>query len=308
MENVQELFARRLPEGLAHYLPSSVTLCVDVAVEAEITEFIEQAADHLAKEIEVRVQRCERMVELGFFEQAEIQSFLCTHRNAQPWLLYCSENGGLGEYDEMGYEKQSDFGLIPCFHMPNHGVAWSKSRVGGVSMWLATARKAGKAWDWDSDIGHESCHSAFSPVPLFTLPANQINRSMPLSAVRSMGELLPRHISSICYMCSELSVVTIRGERRETATGLPALEVDADFGAFLALAHELMPEFGFDRALRVFTGADGVINPNEGEEIFEIGAPAIRAIPFLLPNFNKFSQPSPSWFERFKKEEAQVQS
>ena len=111
-------------------------------------------------------------------------------------------------------------------------------------------------------------------------------------------EMNSRHFAGICYMCSELAVVSVRGETRETHTGLPALEDDDDFPAYLALCHQLMPDFGFDRATEALERCGGRINPEDTEEYFEIGAPAIKAILNLRSEFSKFAVPNIDWFRR----------
>src|SRR6267378_6283411 len=82
VRNLPDHFAKHLPSGLSRYLPSSVTLCFDPGIrENTIAEFITEAAVYLAKEIDTRLLRCARMVELGFFQDSEIQGFLTCNRN-----------------------------------------------------------------------------------------------------------------------------------------------------------------------------------------------------------------------------------
>jgi hypothetical protein len=267
----------------------------------EIVAFLDRVVAYLGPELRTRLQRRDRFAELGLVGEDELERLLTARRDAQPWLIYMARVGGLGEYDRAAFDAQSQRGLAPCFRMPNHGVAWDRTGVDRYQMCLATGRQVGQDWDMDSDIGHESCHSAFSPVPLFTVPAGLPRDATPsLSSLASAREMSPRHLAGLCYMCSELVVVSVRGETRETNTGLPALENEHDFPAFLALSHELMPDLGFDRALEVFTASGGRIEPNHGDAIFAIAAPAIRALPFLRPEFNRFSTPSFEWFTRLR--------
>jgi hypothetical protein len=295
--NLHEYLSEKIANGAFRYLPASVTLCVDPEIsESQIESFLEGLCDYLPDEFATRDQRSARFVKLGLLKEKEIEAFRTDHRDAQPWFIYYSKDGGLGVYDKTAYSRQADVGMVPCFAMRNHGVAWQKTESGGYSTCLTTARKAGEDWDWNSDIGHESSHAAFSPVPLFTLPAEEMTEANRLSAVKDARAMTPKHLASICYLCCELAVVSIRGERRETDTGLPTAETNDHYPVFFKLCEELMPGFGFDRALEAFNRAGGTINCNEGDEIFEIGAPAIRAIGLIWPEFNKFAVPSFDWF------------
>lgn len=296
--NLHDDLSAKISNGASRHLPASVTLCADPEISAsQIESFLEGLCDYLPGEFAIREQRSARFVELGLFQEEEIEAFLTDHRDAQPWLIYYSKDGGLSTYDKTAFSRQANAGLVPCFAMRNHGVAWQKNESGDYSTCLTTARKVGEDWDWNSDVGHESSHSAFSPVPLFTLPAEEMTDANRLSTARDALVLTPKHLASICYLCCELAVVSIRGERRETDTGLPTAETNDHYPAFLKLCDELMPGFGFDRALDVFNRAGGIIDSNEGGEIFEIGAPAIRAMNLLWPEFNKFAVPSLDWFK-----------
>jgi hypothetical protein len=295
--NLHGYLSEKIANGASRDLPASVTLCVDPEISESQTEsFLKGLCDYLPGEFATRDQRSARFAKLGLFKEEEINAFLTDHRDAQPWLIYYSKDGGLGNYDKTAYSRQADAGMVPCFAMRNHGVAWQKSESGGHSTCLTTARKVGEDWDWESDVGHESSHAAFSPVPLFTLPIEEMAEANRLSEAKKARDLTPKQLASICYLCCELSVVSIRGERRETDTGLPAAETNDHYPAFLKLCDELMPSFGFDRALDAFNRVGGRINFNEGDEIFEIGAPAIRAVAMIWPEFNKFAVPSFDWF------------
>jgi hypothetical protein len=295
--NLHDYLSERISDGASRHLPASVTLCVDLEIsESQIEFFLKGLCDYLPCEFATRDQRSARFVKLGLLKEEEIKAFLTDHRDAQPWLIYYSKDGGLGSYDKTAYSRQADAGMVPCFAMRNHGVAWQKTESGDYSTCLTTARKVGEDWDWNSDVGHESSHAAFSPVPLFTLPAEEMTEANRLSEAKDARAMTPKHLALICYLCCELSVVSIRGEKRETDTGLPTAETNDHYPLFLELCDELMSGFGFDRALEAFNRAGGSINGNEGDEIFAIGAPAIRVVSLIWPQFNKFAVPSFDWF------------
>jgi hypothetical protein len=296
IERLQDYLAERLPAGSAEYLPESITLLADLDVSnADLQSFLDGLVDFFPKELRTRAERSRRFIELGLFDETEIRQFLTDHRHAQRWIIYYSKTGGLGEYKKDAFSAKAEAGVVPCFRMQNHGVAWQTNGSDDNLIWLATSRRRGKDWDWDSDIGHESSHAAFAPVPLFTLPAEELTPSNALVSARVNEGLSEKHLASICYLCCELSVVAVRGERRDTDTGLPVLQTSEELPALLAICHDLMPALGFDRALAAFNRVNGVVDC-DAREIFEIGAPAMRFTQSAWPQFGKFTVPDVEWF------------
>jgi hypothetical protein len=161
--------------------------------------------------------------------------------------------------------------------MRNHGVGWRVDERGEMHVWLATARKEGRNWDWDSDIGHESAHAAFAPVPLFVQSASRDLDTVRFAETRSASDLTTDQLARMCYLLTELAVVAVRGEARPTETALPLGEPQ-ELHAFLGLLKQAMPGAGFDRALDACERVGGVIAVEGSLEIFEIGAAALRAL------------------------------
>ena len=184
--------------------------------------------------------------------------------------------------------------MIPCSSMKNHGVAWDRAEDGKVRIWLATSRREGRDWDWESDIGHESAHAAFAQVPLFVQSISQIPDSI-LSTLARRDELGPVHIAQMIYLYSEIAVVAVRGELRSTATGLP-VATPAELNALLRLSAELAGDPGFERAAAICTRLHGRVEVNEGNEVFEIAAPILRLIPHLTQFTNNPQPPALSLF------------
>src|SRR5512143_191504 len=118
--------------------------------------------------------------------------------------------------------------------MRNHGVGWRVDGRGGMHVWLATARKEGQDWDWDSDIGHESAHAAFAPVPLFVQSASRDLDTVRFAGTRSASKPTNDQLARMCYLMTELAVVAVRGETRPTETALPIGEPQ-ELHAFLGL-------------------------------------------------------------------------
>lgn len=273
--NIQRLFASRLPSHLGYHLPDVVTICADLAVsETQVEALIEGMAAQLARECETREERRKRFLVLGLFADDEFRAAL-SRRHAQRWVIYYSERGGLGA--AIPQAADSTGGTIPCSTLRNHGVGWRLAASGECQVWLATARKEGRDWDWDSDIGHESAHAAFAPVPLFAQSIGSELDAVRFTTARSAEALDAEQLSRMCYLFTELAVVAVRGEQRDTDSGLPLPDSD-ELHAFLKLAHDIMPRVGFGRALAAFEQVGGRVDVLGGPAIYEIGAAALRAL------------------------------
>lgn len=296
--NLYTYFAERLPNSLGSYLPASLTLFFDPEIkESTVVNFLDEMTRQLNDEFHIREKRRDKFVELGLFNEIEIHSFLTGRRHLQPWALYYSKQGGLGISDQNTHDENSAYGVFPCTTMQNHGVAWRCTENGSYQVWLATARKVGHDWDWDSDVGHESGHAAFAQFPLF---ARIVNDSVPLSelsSVKSVKELNSGHLARMSYMYLEIAVVAMRGEKRETGTGLPVAERPEEFYAFLELSNQLMPRAGFKGALTAYNRVNGLIDVNNGLEMFEIGAAVMGVVPHITKVFNSFVVPTVDWYK-----------
>jgi hypothetical protein len=299
MDDLQNHLRRHLQEGHGAYLPRSITLFIDPEVaEKKVQEFLEQMVSWLAEELDIRLKRSRMFVQLGLFSAAEIDAFLTGRTGTQPWAIYYSAHGGLGFSDgDLKTAAGADHGVIPCSSMRNHGVAWARSNHGATRVWLATARKEREGWDWDSDIGHESAHAAFAQVPLFTqLLADAIDQSS-LSQVNGIREMSPANIARMTYFYSEIAVVAIRGENRQTPSGLPVAEMQ-ELGRLLELSNELSPEAGFQEAMTAYMRCHDSIDVSHSTEIYEIATPIIRAIPRLTGFVNAGEPPDISAFRK----------
>jgi hypothetical protein len=300
--NIYTYFARRLPEHLSSYLPSSITLLLDPEVEGSAAgDFLEEMTVRLAGEFRRRRRRRDRFVECGLFDPAEIHAFLTGRCQVQPWIIYYSKSGGLGPSAEEICERDEDRGVVPCSTMRNHGVAWRRTPTGHYQTWLVTGRREGKDWDWDSDIGHESAHAAFAQIPLFLQRVQYDIPSADLSLVDGVDNLNHFHLARLSYMYTEIAVVAMRGEKRDTESGLPVVERRDELFAFLELSEELMPGMGFDRALAACHRADGFIDVEGGEGIFEIGAAVMRVVPYLKEMIGGFTIPTTDWFKSIER-------
>lgn len=273
------------------YLPKSITLFVELELEqTRVHAFLERMVQALESEIQARLRRIDVFEKLQLFERDEIESLLTQYTGTQAWGIYYGMEGGLGADNRRSRDYQAVRGVIPCSTMRNHGVAWKLSE-NGFDMWLATTRKEGQDWDWDSDIGHESGHAAFAPVPLFVQSANLLKGMLHVDDLRSSKDLQPKHIARITYAFSEMTVTAIRGEGRPTETGTP-LGQPTELLALLKFSHELMPKIGFDRAACVYERTSGYVDVENGTEIYEIVAPMLRVIPQIKGIMNSFIAPT----------------
>jgi hypothetical protein len=299
--NLHTYLSEQLPGSLKDHLPDSLTLLFDPEIEElAVLSFLNELPHRLVSEFCKREVRLARFVELGLFSEAEIHSFLTAHRHSQPWVLYYSKSGGLGISAENTYGENAVYGVVPCETMPNHGVAWRRTEESYYHVWLATAPKEGQDWNWEVNIGHESAHSAFAPVPLFAQAVNHSAESIHLSSARSVQDLNSVHLAQMGYMYSEIAVAAIRGEKRKSETGLPGAERREDLYALLTLSNELMPSLGFDRALAACSRVNGVIDVEHGDESFEIGAAVMRVIPHIAQVVNNFDAPTVEWYQSIK--------
>lgn len=278
------------------YLPSEMAIFVDIEIDDQYaTNFINRVGDELQKEFHIRKERGKNFVSLGLFEPNEIESILVDHNDVQPWAIHYGLNGGLGVERASVRTREVPRGVIPCSSMRNHGVAWEPSDNDDMKVWLATSRKEEQNWDWDSDIGHESGHAAFAPVPLFVQSANLLKGMLHVDNLGSSDDLQPRHIARIVYAFSEVAVVAVRGELRPTETGTPIGQKE-ELMALLRFSHELMPKLGFDRAISVYEKTSGFLDIINGTDSYEVAAPMMRAIPkfksimksFLAPTVQEF--------------------
>ncbi len=273
------------------YMPQATILFIDEDIDIQqIDVFIEKMAMELKKEFEIRKQRALRFTELGLFTKSQIESFLTHHTDAQSWAIHYGTNGGLGVERSSVRTREVPRGVIPCSSMRNHGVAWAPAND-GMEVWLATSRKEGQEWDWDSDIGHESGHAAFAPVPLFVQSANLLKGMLHVDGLTCANDLQPRHIARIVYAFAEIAVVALRGELRQTETGTPIGHKE-ELLALLRFSHELMPEFGFDRALSAYEHSAGLLGMQNDRAIYEVAAPMMRVIPKFNNIMKSFMAPS----------------
>lgn len=272
------------------YLPASISLFVDQDVpEASVDQMLTGMTQHLEIEFARRAERKQRFVELGLITENELEAFLVERTHLQPWALYYSTNGGLGGAEDAVHEGDAR-GVIPCSSMRNHGVAWEQTEQGEVRTWLATSRRPNTAWDWESDIGHESAHSAFAQVPLFVQSSPRIPDDL-LSTLVDPKQITPLHVAQILYLWSELAVVSMRGEHRPTATGLPVTS-SRELLALLQLSAFVSGDGEFEEAAAICEAKSGMIDVNKGDDIFRVAAPIIRALPHASGFVNDAEPPS----------------
>jgi hypothetical protein len=273
-------FAQELRDERQAELPRSVTILSDPQVSVgQVRDLVNGMGSAFKLEFARRRKRASRFVGLGLMSESEVVTHLTRRTHVQPWIVYFSKDGGLGATERNSDTERVETGLFPCSAMTNHGIGWRRSDGGQIEAWLVTDRKRGDGWDWDSDIGHESAHAGFAPIPLFAQGIQLLADRLRLSGVRGTSELGPEHLARICYACSELAVVAVRGEQRATPSGLPVVEQKEDAHAFLRICDELMPRLGFRQALHAYEASSGQLDIEAGSEIFAIGTAALRAIP-----------------------------
>jgi len=288
-DHIAEFLSAQLSAGREKYLPAFISLFVDPEIgDADVARFLDGMSSHLRIELERRNARKAKFLDLRLLAADEIESFLTRRTDVQRWALYYSAHGGLGGSEVHVNGAVPARGVIPCSSMRNHGVAWQHID-GEVRTWLATSRRPGEAWDWESDIGHESAHAAFAHVPLFV----QSNPKVPdnlLATAAGLDDLTPMHVAQIIYLWSEIAVVAFRGEPRPTATGLPVAQA-AELHALLRLSALLSNDAGFERAAVICEATNGTIDVNHGDDIYHISAPILRILPHVTRFVNDAEPP-----------------
>jgi hypothetical protein len=91
----------------------------------------------------------------------------------------------------------------------------------------------------------------------------------------------------------------LRGEPRPTQTGLINIEEWPDARAFLQIAHDLMPMFGFDCAYEMIRNRTIVINIDE-PAFYAIGIATLRAMWHMAPHVNDCVPPNESWYRSLR--------
>ncbi len=278
------------------YFSPEVTLAMLEGVSAtdlEISWFVEKVRQFFYdEEIPRRNLRQQQFVRLGLFNKSELHSILLGNVSFQPWVLLISEHGGL----------EDDPSIVPCSSMTNHGVAWVEEN-GARRTWLVTSRKKTDrvgldGWDLPSDIGHESAHAAFAPIPLFSQTLNVAAGLTFLQQSCKPSTLSQEAWARFAYIFCELAVVAVRGEERETKTKLPVLGTLSELENFLRLSHELMPKFGFGEALQAVSGKEE-ISP-ESDAMYLIGAPVLRVIKHLRTMVNEGKPTQEGWYRNLR--------
>jgi len=286
-EDAQERMAARLGAN-ARFLPRHFQLFADPSVRpVMVDDFLSRASAFLVKEMTARAARVYRMSRATGLAPDELEEFLTGQRHGQGWAIYYTQGGGL---PLTGVVCASVRGVIPCSSMRNHGVGWLRS-ADSIETWLVTARKQDSDWDMDSDVGHESAHAAFAPVPLFIRPGVMENVPLSLADVRSIREIRPEHIVRLLYFYSEIVVVAVRGEARRTNTRLPIADPE-ELYKLVAISDELFPGFGFEKAKKTCARARAYLDPKESDSVFALAAPVIRLLPHLSRFVNAEAPPT----------------
>jgi hypothetical protein len=297
LDDTPNELTKLIPDAIApRFLPSLVIMFDDGVSELELKDSIQTLADALTKEIFNWNERCKQMLGAGMLSPAELEEFFAETRYTQKWLIYFSETGEFSDIDSKAYAKRARQGISLASNCSNHGLVWKRGNKGVYSTWLATAIRPDGQWKMSADIGHESAHASFSPVPFFRLQSDAFDANSDLRSDERPEDLRKEQLANFLFMASELAVVTVRGEGEDAVTGIPALVFDKYFPDFLAIGHKLLPTFGFDRALEMFSKYDGTVASIE-DVFFEIGAPAIRTIIKFRNRLDCFAVPSMNWFK-----------
>jgi hypothetical protein len=247
-----------LPETRIYFQPHA---------ENQIPILVDQLVPAMWYERDVWLGRLEKFRQLALLSDHRVVTLL-NHSRPHGWILY--ENG-VGGLDFQNHDS-ANYGCVPCTSMVNHGVAWS-----GSDVWLATSRKPNLEWDVDSDFGHEATHAVFAFVPLFV--QGQLTSLASLKSIVRLTQVLPAHLIAIMYWATELTVVGLRGESRDTQSGLP-LNDPSDVSCLLRLWDLIAPSYGFDGALMAWSKSNSQLDM-QSDLAYQITAPFLSIAPAM---------------------------
>ena len=234
--NLNAFFMERLPADLGTYIPKSFEVCADRQVTPiQVQSFIMEAREWFVGECLRRKTQASRLIAANYFTESDFSASV-TPRGAQPWIIYYSEHGGLGNLSLSSEQVPRDSGIIPCDTMNNHAVAWSRNNRHLYETWLVSARAENGSWDMDSDIGHESAHAAFAPIPLFGQSLERSFENFHLYPEIQRPELKAEHYARICHLLSELAVAGLRKliHRRRSTSRRPQFRLHQNYQACCA--------------------------------------------------------------------------
>jgi hypothetical protein len=208
------------------YLPKQISLIVENNHDFDSEVFLQ----NVAAQIEFEIQNRAEVVKTLFDSEGQIQveKFLTGTNNWQPWVLLETKNGGLPQ----GYAD-----LVTCFYVNNHGVANVQKNPGNFNSILVTARKENQDWNLDSDVGHEFGHSSIAPIPFI---GQQAQREDLASGNKPILDI------NLDYPIVESINIILRGEKRDTKTGLAVVESESDLKVFVTRCSEQFPNCGFE--------------------------------------------------------------
>jgi hypothetical protein len=279
-------------------LPSKIEVLFDVSPgDSAAQSFLECLAAQLSREVVIWQERLLELSSSGLIDRRFLSDTCAMLRGAQRWYVCASEAGGLmapeSQSEADGDPERTPAGVIPCSAVKHHGVAWWRGMDGVRSIGLVTSHAAGGRWNWDEDIGHESAHAAFGPVPLFTQTLEASGFMTPLATAldNAGGHCTSALIGRTAYLISEIIVAFVRGEQRPTVVGLPGLHSMQDLEAFISLAERLFPEAGFTEVRREVLKEGIPLKVWSGPTIRRLGAAALHSTRSLIPLLNTTRPP-----------------
>jgi hypothetical protein len=258
-----------------------------------------QKLEFYAKE---RFINSQEFVRLGLFNSDEVHSLVTSRRNLQKWVIYYSKNGGLNLLPNHSFDINDTSGLIPSPFTTDAALGWITDENGLQSVMVTAKMKGSETWDWGFQAGHESTHLTSAPIPLYTEVYHyqnyDYNRFINLD---SKNDLTINDIAKLTNAYCEIVVGALdkrplRLDVKLTDTGVYVVETQEEMKAFLNLSYQLMPNFGFDRALSIMKECNYYVS-FEDYALFQLAAPCLRALNLIKDYVNTFTPPSVQWFE-----------
>jgi hypothetical protein len=278
------------------YLPATITMFYDTTIsKSNIDHFLLELNARINHEFNNLRDRIDNQFKQAGINISELDYLLQSNINTLPWALYYSENGGLNLTHDTD-NTENDYGAAPCRAVRHHAVSWQTYPTGNRQIWLTTARAPGKVWDFGSDIGHELFHSAFAPIPLFAQSSLRTKMRKHTSDFHTHS---PDTLAKMTYLYGEIVVLTLRNEFRDHPVGLAVVEDYTELIECLHLSHDLMPEFGFDGAIRFCQKYSNTRLSLDDPEVIFLTMPVLRAIRHLSSQLYSTKIPDVEMFRTY---------
>jgi hypothetical protein len=287
------------------YVPNDLTFYFDLEISTDFRQkFTASFAYHLEKAIMNWMRVRDKMVNLRLFSFEEIEDFLTNSNGMQPWIFYLSDKGGINLKNNYKFDIANPNGVIASPAASDAALGWFSDSLNSIRSFTITSRKENdKGFDWDFQVAHEAAHNAFAQISLFTEVYHYQNYDLKrFETLRNTSEMRINDFAKLVNAYTEIVVSAFCSkslrEGSTTETGLYVTETVGELQTFFRLSHQLMPNYGFDKAWAFAKTVDYKIESNS-VEILQLAAPCMKALISTKVFLNSFEAPNLQWFKQF---------